>query len=223
MKLHTGAAVDRVPGRKYLDALHFFEYAPKPPRPRGATLTRMRHELPSGTIVSLRAPLPALVSELGPLRPSATQQELWHWTLHAADCLDACALVLPTPAELMPGPRSRELLSKWTESLPRDRPRHYVWAPRGAWEPEEASALATQLGLVCAFDPTQQSRPKGPIAYARLTAMGVQTGFSEATLEDVLAAMDTPLCEEAFVVIDAPRSVQLATRLQQLGSDESSL
>jgi len=223
MKLYTGAVVDRVPGRKYLDALRFFEYAPKPPRPRGPTLTRLRHGFPEGTVAGLRAPIAALVSEYGPLRASESQQELLKWTLDAADCLNVRTLLLPTPAELMPGPRSRELLARFVESLPRDRERHYVWSPRGAWQAEEAYAVAQQLGLVYAYDPLQQSRPPGAVVYARLTAMGAQTGFSDSTLEDVLSNLVDEPCAEAFIVVDAPRGVQHATRLQQLSRVDRSI
>lgn len=216
MALLAGAVVEQIPGRKYQDALRFFEYSPKPPYPRGATLTRLRHGLKEGMVASLRAPKAALVSDSGPLRASEAQEEMLQWTLTAAENLAVRCLVLPTPSQLMPSPRSRDLLARFVDKLPRVEGRSYVWAPAGAWEPEDAQRIAEQLGLVYAFDPLHEDRPPGSVVYAQLTAMGAQTGFSDATLEDVLAKIEAEPYDEAFVSIDAPRSFQHAVRLAQV-------
>lgn len=215
MTFYAGALINHFPGRKYLDALRFFEFSPKSPRPRGATLTRMRHAMPQDTRIALRAPRAALVSEQGPLRSSEHQAAELAWTLDAAERLGVSALVLPTPPNLMPGSRSRELLKRFSEQLPRAERRHYVWMPQGAWELEEAAELAHGLGLVCGFDPIQQERPAGEIVYARLTAMGAQTGFSEGALLDVFERIAAQPFREAYVSIDSVRSFQQAVRLQQ--------
>lgn len=179
-------------------------------------MTKLRHSLPKDTLISLRAPLGALKSEKGPLRPTAAQSELLQWTLEAAEKLQVRLVLLPTTADLMPGARSRKLLADFVAALPSVEGRDYVWAPRGAWDADEIAAVGAELGLVCAFDPLHQTRPPGSIVYAQLTAMGVQTGFSDATLTDVLAKVSEQPYDDAFVTFDAPRSFQHAVRLQQI-------
>ena len=215
MTFYAGALMNHFPGHKYLDALRFFEFSPKSPRPRGATLTRVRHALPEGTRIALRAPRAALVTDQGPLRTSESQAAELAWTLDAAERLAVRLLVLTTPPTLMPSPRSRELLRRFAEQLPRVSGRHYVWMPQGAWELEEADEIASELGLVCGFDPIQQERPSGKVVFARLAAIGAQTGFSDATLMEVLARIATQPYSEAYVSIDSMRSLQQAVRLQQ--------
>lgn len=216
MAFYAGALMNHFPGRKYLDALRFFEFSPRSPRPRGATLTRMRHSMPEDMVIALRAPRAALVSDQGPLRASEAQAAELAWTLDAAERLRAQVLVLPTPADLMPSPRSRDLLARFAEGLPQIPGRRYIWAPRGAWEPEHSAEVAHQLGLVCAFDPLQQPRPPGTVVYANLATLGVQTNFSEAMLLDVFERIAAEPFEDAYVSIDSMRSFQQALRMHQV-------
>jgi len=212
----AGALVEQIPGRKYCGSLKFFELRPKPPLPRPATLTRMGHELPDGVRPALRLPRSAMVSAAGPLRGDAASDAMRDALTDAARRLRACALVIPTPADLTPGARSQELLARYVEALPRVDEQHLVWAPRGAWEPEDKARLCEQLGLVCAFDPLHEPRPPGPIVYATLQALGYQTSFSSATLEEVVDAIHAAPFEQAFVSVDSPRSFKQALLLQQL-------
>ena len=87
----------------------------------------------------------------------------------------------------------------------------------GAWERERAEELSAKLGLVLAFDPLVDPRPAGPVAYARLRALGMRRSFSQAALEQTLSVLNGDGAEgDAFVAIDAPRSLQHALALQQL-------
>ena len=214
----AGALVEQIPGRKYLSSLSFFELRLKSPLPRTATLTRMGHELPDGVAVAVRMPRGAVVSSAGPLRMDAPTLAARDAIIDAAERLGARAQVLPTPAALTPGPRSRELLARYVEALPEVEGRHLVWAPKGAWELEDRITVAAELGLVCAFDPMHEPRPPGSIVYAQLQALGYQTGFSEATLEDVVEVVGSAPFDEAYVSIDSPRSFKQAVQLQQLAS-----
>lgn len=212
----AGSLLDQLPGRKYTASLRFFEFAPRSPWPRPATLTRMRHQLPEGLRVALRAPRTAVVGSAGPLRLDEAAKLARESLFESAERLGAVALVVPTPAELTPGARSAELLARYFDGVSRDAGRHLVWAPRGAWEPEQSAELAASLGLVCAYDPIHGERPAGPVVYAQLTAMGYQHNFSTASLEESVESVCLAPFDEAYLSIDSPRSFKQAELLQQL-------
>lgn len=219
--LHAGAALDQLPGPKYLATLRFAELAMRAPLPRAATLRQKRSQLPADVVLSLRAPQSALVGARGALRFDAELEAGVAWMLAARDALAARFVLLPTPSDLTPGARSRDLLAAYVERLPRDPKRPFVWAPRGPWEPEQAEQVAQDLGLVLAFDPLEEICPPGPVAYARLVAMGARRSFSPAALEEALGEVAT--AEEAFVVIESERAFPQASTLQRMaaGSAES--
>jgi uncharacterized protein YecE (DUF72 family) len=209
-----------MPGSKYCAKLSFAEFGPRAPFPRPPTLRRARHELPPDFMLALRAPRAALVSSRGPLRVDAELERQWEWLLQARDALAAKIIVLPTPADLTPGQRDRDLLSALAERLPREADRFWVWEPSGPWEAEDAQRLANTLDLVLAFDPLiDPVVPPGPIAYARLRALGARKSFSDAVLEHVSTSLDEAARAHSFVVIDAARSFDYAVRLRQLAAD----
>jgi hypothetical protein len=212
--LLAGASLDHLPGPKYLAALRFAEVSLRAPLPRAATLRQKRGQVPEDVVLSLRAPKSALIGARGPLRFDAELEAGLSWLLAARDALNAKLVVLATPADLTPGPRSRELLAAYVEKLPRDPARPFVWAPQGAWERELAERVATDLGLVLAFDPLEDDCPQGPIAYARLVAIGARRSFSPALLEDALESIPSQL--ESYAVIESERSFPQASMLQKI-------
>jgi uncharacterized protein YecE (DUF72 family) len=216
--LVAGSAVDRIPGPKYCAKLGFAELGPRAPLPRAPTLRRARHDLPPDFVLSLRAPRSTLVSARGPLRFDDELERAWEWLLKTRDALAAKFVVLPTPPDLTPGQRDRDLLAALSERLPREPGRFWVWEPSGPWEPDEAERLATALGFVLSFDPLLDQVPQGAITYARLRALGARKSFSDAALEDVSVRLGAALAGECFVVIDAPRAFEHAVRLRQLSS-----
>ena len=213
--IFVGTVTERIPGAKYAAQLAFAELTLRPPLPRAPTLRRQRHEQPESVALALRAPRSALCSQRGPLRFDDALEAGFAWLLAAADALDARAVVLPTPSDLTPGVRDSELLAAYAARLPRSEKRHWVWEPSGAWERERAEALSAELGLVLAFDPLIDPRPAGATAYARLRALGARRSFSQAALEQALVAVHSDE-GDAFIAIDAPRSVQHALVLRQL-------
>ena len=217
--VHVGALLDRAPGRKYVAALRFAEYAPRLPLPRPGTLASMRRDLPEGFALALRAPRGAVASARGALRPDAELEAALGWLQAAADALAVQAVVIPTPSELTPGARSRELLRDYIKALPRTPGRHYVWAPQGAWEPEETHALCEELGLVRAFDPLETAATPGSVVYATLRALGHRSGFSLSVLADALQRTLTHRPETVFVAVDAERGFDIARRLQTLANE----
>jgi len=214
--LLAGSALDRLPGPKYVAQLRFAEILPRAPLPRPATLKRMRHELPEGLTLALRAPKSTLCSNRGPLRFDAELEQAFEWLLRAREALDAKVLVLPTPADLAPGARDRELLAELATRIPRDADHHVVWIPHGPWEPGDAAEVASTLGFVLGFDPLVQPKPEGAVAYARLLGIGERRSFSEAILEDVHALLTADPATQSFVAFDAERGFDHALRLQAM-------
>jgi uncharacterized protein YecE (DUF72 family) len=214
--LLAGSVLDRVPGPKYVAKLRFAELALRAPLPRAPTLRRMRGELPEDFVLALRAPKSAVVSARGPLRFDAELERGFEWLLAARDALAAKVTLLPTPADLTPGKRDRDLLAALAARLPREAEHHWVWEPSGPWQPEEAAALATSLDLVLAFDPLLAPRPPGRVAYARLRALGARKSFSDTVLEQVSEQLAVEPDAASFVAIDADRSFVPAQRLQAI-------
>jgi hypothetical protein len=212
--LLAGASLDHLPGPKYLASLRFAEISLRAPLPRASTLRQKRGQLPADVVLALRAPKSAIVGARGPLRFDAELEAGLAWLLAARDALSAKLVVLPTPADLTPGARSRDLLAAYLDKLPREPERPYVWAPSGPWEREQAERVAMDLGLVLAFDPLEDDCPAGPVAYARLVALGARRSFSPALLEDALGAMPQGL--PSYVVIESERSFPQASMLQKL-------
>jgi hypothetical protein len=214
--LLAGASLDHLPGPKYLASLRFAEVSLRAPLPRASTLRQKRGQLPADVVLALRAPKSAIVGARGPLRFDDELEAGLSWLLSARDALNAKLVVLPTPADLTPGGRSRDLLAAYVDKLPREPERPFVWAPHGPWEREQAERVATELGLVLAFDPLEEDCPAGPIAYARLVALGARRSFSPALLEDALSELPAGL--PSYVVIESERAFPQASMLQKLAS-----
>ena len=216
--IFVGAVLERIPGPKYAAALSFAELVLRAPLPRSPTLRRQRAEHAADVALALRAPRSAISSQRGPFRFDDGLEAGLAWLLSAADALDARAVVLPTPADFTPGARDRELFAVYLARLPRPEKRHWVWEPSGAWERDDAERLSNELGLVLSFDPLVDPRPAGAVSYARLQALGIRRSFSQAALEQALAVLrgDGGDTGDAFVAIDAPRSLQHALAMQQL-------
>ena len=214
--LLAGSVLDRLPGAKYLAKLRFVEFAPRAPLPRAPTLRRMRGDLSTACAISLRAPKSALVSARGPLRFDAELEQGFAWLLQAREALDAKLVVLPTPSDLTPGKRDRDLLSALCARLPRAPGRHWVWDPSGPWVAEDAAEFARELGLVLAFDPMISPEPIGEVTYARMRALGERTSFSNAGLEELWQQLGSDPNHETYVAFDAERSFEPAVRLQKL-------
>jgi uncharacterized protein YecE (DUF72 family) len=219
--LHVGTQLERPPGPKYLEELHFGELALPPPLPRPATLARWRKNLPTTFALALVAPRPTLVSSRGPLRFDEDLEAAVDWLGEAADALGAFALVLPTGADLTTGQRDRDLLAAYLERLPRPEGCIPVWAPSGLWEPDEAASQAQRLGVVYAVDPLESPIPEGPVGYARLRAVGGRRRFTEGMLDDTLEAVEASDNAEVYVAIESPRSFREATALQRMAQADA--
>lgn len=212
----AGCVVDRVPDAGAGAGPRFAELRLRPPLPRVATLRRRgRSEGDDGLALALRAPAECVGAPGAPLTISPEVERALSWLDHAAAALEASVIVVPTPVELTPGARARARLRDYAARLPRRDGRTWVWAPRGPWDPEPTLALATELGFVLEFDPSQAPRPPGPIAYGRLLGLGAHTRLSEPALERILESCE-PALGTTYLAIEGPHAPRHATRLQQL-------
>src|SRR6185295_14032077 len=109
------------------------------------------------------------------------------WLSATVRALQPRFLVLPTPHDLTPGQRDRDLLAAYVEKANEWRgATKLVWSPTGLWEPDVAAVFAAKLGVICAFDPLESAAPPGELAYARLLAVGNRSRFGESVLADLV-------------------------------------
>lgn len=215
----VGCVSESAPSRRMTRVLDFVEIAPRPPFPRVGTLRRWRHQQAEGLRLALRAPRGAIVSARGPLRFDEAMEKRLKWLVDAADAMQAFAVILPTPPDMTPGRRDRQLLEQFAERLPRPEGRLWVWQPAGVWQAQEAYQLAEALGLVCAFDPLQWPAPQRPEIYAHLLGLGVQARLGEGRLEQVLDGLLAAPGQRAYVSLDSQHAVREAQRLKQLAHE----
>jgi uncharacterized protein YecE (DUF72 family) len=176
--------------------------------PTQATLRKWRKAVP---------PHFEFVVVLGPevskLRPTDELETELATALDAVNILQSRCVLLATPAEVTPTQLARERIQKLLDRLPRDVTQ-VAWEPRGVWEVEDAAVWAKKWGIALAVDPTRDPVPVGPVAYARLRALGESRSFGPAALERVVNAIGER--REAYVVIDSPTALVECKRLRSL-------
>ncbi|MBK8216210.1 MAG: DUF72 domain-containing protein [Myxococcales bacterium] len=176
--------------------------------PTPATLRKWRKAVP---------PHFEFVTVLGPalskLRPGPELEKELEAALAAVTTLQSRMILLPTPAEVTPTALSRDRIARLLERLPRDVTQ-VAWEPRGVWELEDAAVWAKKWGISLVVDPTRDRVPVGPVAYARLRAMGESRSFGPSTLERVVGAIGER--REAYVLIDSPTALAECKSLRSL-------
>jgi hypothetical protein len=99
----AGCLLERLPHPRSAAALPFFEFAPRPPLPTFATLSRYRKQFERAPRIALVAPRSTWTTPRGPMRPCAELDRGIDWLRRTADILGSFALVLATGAELTTG------------------------------------------------------------------------------------------------------------------------
>ena len=186
MVLLAGCTLARRPSAKYTKALPFVELAFDEPVPAIGTLARWSREIPASIVRSIVAPKSAVVSTRGPLRRDATMERSIAWWLEAAETLQARVLVLPTPTDLSPGQRDREVLRTYLAALGSRGERWIAWQPSGVWTDEETIAEAARNDVVPVLDPIEDDVPPLPRGYARVGSLGARPRLSPALLEQIV-------------------------------------
>lgn len=223
MVLLAGCTLARRPSPRYARALDFVELAFDEPVPSIATLVRWAKELPVSLVRSIVAPRSAIVSARGALRRDAAMEGAMAWWRQAADTLGARVLVLPTPTDLSPGTRDREVLRSYfaaLDALGRSAAgssgddRWVAWQPSGVWTDEETVEEALRNDVVPVLDPIEDVTAPLPRAYARLGSLGARPRLSPSLLEQIVETYrDHDL---AYVALRTDAAFKEARALQAL-------
>jgi uncharacterized protein YecE (DUF72 family) len=176
--------------------------------PSTATLRRWRKAVPPQFEFGVVAG-----PNVGKLKPSEAFDTELESMLATATTLESRLLIVPTPPDVTPSKLWRDRFAKLLERLPRDVAT-VVWEPSGLWEHEDAAVQAKSWGVVLSVDPSRDIVPVGPVAFARLRALGGTRAYSTAALEKVAAAIGTR--RDAYVVIETPGALKEAKTLRRL-------
>ncbi len=176
--------------------------------PSAATLRRWRKAVPPQFEFAVVAG-----PNVGKLRPTDAFETELEAMLSTAKVLESRLLVVPTSADVTPSKLQRDRFAKLLERLPRDVTA-IVWEPSGIWEHEDAAVQAKKWGVVLSVDPTRDIVPVGPVAFARLRALGGTRAYSTAALEKVAVAIGER--RDAYVVIETASALKEAKTLRQL-------
>jgi uncharacterized protein YecE (DUF72 family) len=176
--------------------------------PSTATLRRWRKAVPPQFEFAVVAG-----PNVGKLKPTETFETELAAMLANATVLESRLLVIPTPPDVTPGKLSRDRFAKLLDRLPRDVAT-VVWEPSGLWEHEDAAVQAKSWGVVLSVDPARDIVPVGPVAFARLRAVGGTRAYSTAALEKIAAAIGAR--RDAYVVIETQGALKEAKTLRRL-------
>jgi hypothetical protein len=211
-EVFAGCLLERLPQPRAATALPFFEFAPRDPLPKLATLARYQKQLNGRAKIALVAPRSTWRTPRGPMRPGPELDAGLDWLSRAADILDVFAIVLATGAELTTGERDSELLAAFIARLT-PTGRQVIVAPRGLWDPEQAIPFAEKTGTIYGFDPLEHDAPPGPFVYGRVHPMGARPRLSEGHLAQIADRIALSGCEEAYVAIESERPLADLKRL----------
>lgn len=100
-----------------------------------------------------------------------------------------------------------------------------VWIPDGLWESRAAVKLATEIGIVCAFDPLvlEPGQPleihfdlEAPSLYFRVTGLGHSGTIGSEKQEDLVALAEHYEDRPLTIVFDSPQRWQDARNFKKL-------
>lgn len=175
--------------------------------PTPATLRRWRKAAPPQFEFAVVAG-----PNIGKLKPTEAFEAELEALLATAQVLESRLLVVPTSPDVTPGKLWRDRFAKLLERLPRDVS-SVVWEPSGLWEHEDAAVQAGKWGVVLSVDPLRDIVPVGPVAFARLRAVGAVRSYSTAALERIAAAIGQR--RDAYVIIETQSALAEAKTLRR--------
>jgi uncharacterized protein YecE (DUF72 family) len=152
-------------------------------------------------------------SALGRLKPNDVVDTELEDLKRVAFALEARVMLVPTPPEVTPAAVWRDRLARVFDNLPRDA-NALVWEPHGLWEVEDAAAAARKWGVVLAVDPARDRVPAGPVAYARLRALGETRSFGPSALQRVVDAIGPR--RDAYVVLETDGALSECKTLRRI-------
>jgi hypothetical protein len=218
LTVKAGCVLERLPPLTARKAIPYFEYAPREPLPKFATLARFRKQWGEGVQVALVVPKHLFATPKGPFREGPELDAGLDWVKRVADILGAFAIVVAPGNLLSPGGRDRELLRHYVQRLAQTK-RQIVVAPRGLWEAETAAEFAEEVGALYGFDPLEDDAPRGPLAYARVKPMGARPRLTDGHLLQILQRGRAGGATELLVSIESEDAYRSVKRLQNLAAE----
>lgn len=218
-RFHVGAVLDRVPSPRYFEGPSHLELVLHG-TPRMGTAKRMVAGLPSGATLAVQLPTSIVASPRGALRHE--DQTPIKDLLAIVKAIAPRFVVLVTGVALTPAPRDREALQAFAEMLRAADAPALVWQAGGPWENEQAVRFAQRIGVIPAIDPLDPVPFEGPIAYARVRAIGVHARLGDGTLARIAEALLALRAEDTYVVLEANEGPRRAKRLAQILAGETS-
>jgi hypothetical protein len=104
-------------------------------------------------------------------------------------------------------------MAKLLARVQRDATR-VIWEPRGVWEIGDAALAAKKWGIVLSVDAARDPVPAGPVAYARLRALGETRSYGASALERVVRAVGAR--RDAYVVFETDKALVEAKTLRRI-------
>ena len=207
MLLRVGQAALRGDLTRYAHHFDLLELRAEPGTlPRPARLREWAAAVPDEFVFSVALPRAVASLQGGPEAERALG-----FALRVADALGAGWLVLQTPAAATPSSRTRRQLSDVAARL-RGEHRRVAWEPRGVWDDEQATALATELRLHLVRDLTRDSPPPGGVLYSRVLGLGKARRFGLGAAQRLASSLFGR--DEAYVVLAAAGAVRGAGQLR---------
>ncbi|WP_394827504.1 DUF72 domain-containing protein [Pendulispora albinea] len=209
-RYHIGAKSLRGGIPAYSKRFDLLEVHADPTSPSIAALRRWRKAVPPHFEFCVVAG-----KHLGAVKESPELVRELELAIEMIAALQARCFLLPTPVEVTPSSLWRERIARLLERLPRDAT-SVIWEPRGVWEHETAAAAAKKWGVVLSVDPVRETVPPGPVAYARLRALGETQSYGESALARVVSAIGPR--RDAYVVLETASALAECKTLRRLAA-----
>jgi uncharacterized protein YecE (DUF72 family) len=176
-----GCAGFPVPATRYFKEFLFVEVQDTHvTSPGTGTIRRWRREAPKGFEFSMLAP-----REIGQegFREGKVIESALKSLLEVGVELEAKVAVFVAPPEFAANRANKTALKEFLTSVKKKLDR-VVWEPPASWDPDDADALATEVGVVAARDPLAHGTTTLPVAYYRLPGpAGHKSRYEDPAIE----------------------------------------
>jgi uncharacterized protein YecE (DUF72 family) len=193
-----GCAGFPVPATRYFKEFLFVEVQETHVAlPGTGTIRRWRREAPKGFKFALLAP-----REIGQegFRDGKVTETALKSLSEVGKELDATTAIFVAPPEFTASRGNKGALKDFLQSVKRRFDR-VVWEPPPAWDADDASALATEVGVIAARDPLAHGTTKEPLAYYRMPGpAGHKSRYEDPAIEKLAALASVATHKDAIYV-----------------------
>lgn len=205
-----------VPATKYLREFVMVEVADTflgVPGP--ALVRRWKREAVDGFVFTAVAPRDLTADAF---KPSAAADTAWEAFLPVCRDLDARAIVVTTPPEIVSSKATRAQARTMFERLVKKGLPPFVWEAPPSWDLKESEATVKDLGVLVARDPTRHPPfAKGALAYYRLPGQaGHKSRYEDPPLEHAAKTLRETQVETVYTVFANVDMYADAKRLRKL-------